>query len=92
GHMDNTFAVGVDANRAHFKHTNNTYSGSSGPVDLFNPVPGRFISDAPNIPRYRNSAEQYALFLEDRLALTDRWSILAGLRHDRAIVQRTDLI
>lgn len=26
------------------------------------------------------------------MALTDRWSILAGLRHDRAIVQRTDLI
>lgn len=92
GAMENTWAVGVDANRAHFKHTNNTYSGSSGPVDLFNPVPGEFVSDAPNVPRYRNSAEQYALFLEDRLALTERWSVLAGLRHDRATVGRTDLL
>jgi hypothetical protein len=36
----NSFAVGLDANRAHFKHTNNTYAGSSGPVDPFDPVPG----------------------------------------------------
>ena len=69
GGLQNNFAVGLDANRAHFKHTNNTYAGSSGPVDPFDPVPGQFASDAPNLPRYRNRAEQYALFVEDRLAL-----------------------
>ncbi len=40
GGLANSFAVGLDANRAHFKHTNNTYAGSSGPVDPFHPVPG----------------------------------------------------
>jgi len=91
GESSNTFAMGLDANRAHFRHTNNTYVGSSGPVDPFNPVPGEFVSDAPNLPRYRNGAEQYALFAEDRLALGERWSVLGGLRHDRASIQRTDL-
>jgi iron complex outermembrane recepter protein len=92
GGLANSFAVGLDANRAHFKHTNNTYAGSSGPVDPFHPVPGTFVSDAPNLPRYRNRAEQYALFVEDRLALGERWSVLGGLRHDRAGIDRTDLI
>ncbi len=49
-------------------------------------------SDAPNLPRYRNLAEQYALFVEDRLALSERWSVLGGLRRDRARIDRTDLI
>ncbi|QHG85874.1 TonB-dependent receptor [Xanthomonas sp. NCPPB 1638] len=92
GGMANTLAVGLDANRAHFKHINNTYSGSSGPVDPLRPVPGLFVSDAPTLPRYRNNAEQSALFVEDRLALTERWSVLAGLRHDRATIQRNDLL
>ena len=92
GAFSNRFAVGLDANRAHFRHTNNTYSGSSGPVDPFHPVPGEFVSDAPNLPRYRNSAEQYALFVEDRLSLGERWSVLGGVRHDRARVDRADLI
>lgn len=92
GGLANSFAVGIDGNRSHFKHTNNTYAGSSGPVDPFNPVPGRFVSAAANLPRYRNSAEQYAVFVEDRLALGERWSLLGGLRHDRARIDRTDLV
>lgn len=90
--LDTALAVGLDANRAHFTHTNNTYTGSSGPVDPYAPVPGDFISAAPNIPRYRNSAEQLALFAEDQLALSERWSVLGGLRHDRATIERTDLV
>ncbi len=92
GGLSNTFVVGADVNRAHSRHTNNTYSGSSGPVDPFHPVPGKFVSDAPNLPRYRNSAEQYALFVEDRLTVGERWSLLGGLRHDRASIERTDLV
>ena len=30
--------------------------------------------------------------MEDRLALSERWSVLGGLRHDRARIDRTDLI
>jgi len=88
----NQVSVGFDVNRASFQHTNNTYTGSSGSVDPYDPVPGLYASSVPYIPRYRNKAEQYALFAEDRLELTDRWSIVAGVRYDHADLTRHDLV
>ena len=92
GSLANTFSVGFDVNRSSFQHSNNTYTGSSGPVDPYDPVPGWFHSDVPTLPRYRNEAVQYALFIEDRLKLTPQWSVLGGLRYDHATVRRDDLI
>ena len=90
--LDNAVSVGFDVNHASFEHINNTYAGSSGPVDPYDPDHGRFQSDAPFLPRYRNKADQFALFLEDRLALTSRWSVIGGLRYDHAKVTRDDLV
>ena len=92
GGLDNTLSVGFDVNHSTFKHTNNTYVGTSGPVDPYDFDPGYFDSDVPFIPRYRNKAEQYSLFAEDRVALTRQWSVLGGLRYDHARLQRQDLV
>lgn len=88
----NQVSVGFDVNRASFQHTNNTYTGSSGSVNPYNPFPGNFNSAVPFIPRYQNKAEQYALFAEDRFELTDRWSVVAGTRFDHADLSRQDLV
>ena len=88
----NQVALGFDLNRARFRHTNNTYTGTSGPVDPFHPVPGLYASDVPFIPRYRNQAAQYAVFGENRLELTEQLSLVAGVRYDHANVKRTDLV
>lgn len=90
--MKNRVSVGFDVNTSSFRHSNNTYTGSSGPVDPFDPVPGLFQSEIPTIPRYRNEADQYALFIEDRLELTPSWSVIGGLRYDHARVERQDLV
>ena len=90
--LANTLSVGFDLNRAEFTHTNNTYAGSSGAVDPFDPAPGLFASEVPTIPRYRIQARQYALFMEDRLALTPRWSLVGGLRYDHAELERRNLV
>lgn len=90
--LENTVSVGFDVNHATFEHINNTYTGSSGPVDPYDPAHGQYQSDAPFIPRYRNKADQFALFMEDRLALTSKWSIIGGLRYDHAKVTRDDLV
>lgn len=90
--MANKVSVGFDINRSRFKHTNNTYTGNSGPVDLYHPDPGYYDSDVPFLPRYRNEVEQFSLFAEDRLALTDAWSVIGGLRYDHARLTRQDLI
>lgn len=92
GTMPNTLSAGFDINRSRFQHANNTYTGSSGPVDPYDFSPGYFQSDEPTIPRYRNDARQYALFLEDRLRLTGQWALIAGLRYDHAQVSRDDLV
>ncbi|ARP95988.1 TonB-dependent receptor [Bordetella genomosp. 13] len=92
GRFDNTVSVGFDVNHSTFRHTNNTYAGSSGPVDPYDPDPGEFASDAPTIPRYRNKADQYALFAENHIALTPQWSVLGGLRYDHARLARNDLV
>ncbi|MBV2163949.1 MAG: TonB-dependent receptor [Comamonas sp.] len=88
----NQVSVGFDVNRASLQHTNNTYTGSSGAVDPYHPDPGYYTSAVPYIPRYRNKAQQYALFAEDRLELTERWAIVAGTRFDHADLTRHDLI
>jgi iron complex outermembrane receptor protein len=90
--MANQFSVGFDVNSSDFRHTNNTYVGSAPSVDPYNPVPGSFSSPVPTIPRYDSDAKQYALFAEDRLALDERWSLLAGVRYDHAALRRTDLV
>ncbi len=90
--LDNQVSGGFDVNRASFTHTNNTYVGSSGSVDPYDPIPGLFTSPAPTIPRYRTEAKQYSLFFEDRLALTAQWSVLGGLRYDHADLERRNLV
>lgn len=90
--LGNQFSVGFDVNSSDFRHINNTYVGNAPSVDPYNPVPGSFSSPVPTIPRYHSEAKQYALFAEDRLALDDRWSLLAGVRYDHATLRRTDLV
>lgn len=89
---DNTFSLGFDVNTSTFRHTNNTYTGSSPSVDPYSPIPGYYSSAVPFIPRYENSADQYALFAEDRFAITDRWSLVGGVRYDHVTLERKNLI
>jgi len=90
--LANQASVGFDANTSSFQHTNNTYAGSSGSVDPFNPVPGLYASTVPFLPRYRNKARQYSVFAEDRLELSGRWALVGGLRFDHADLSRQDLV
>lgn len=90
--LKNQVSVGFDVSASSFQHTNNTYTGALPSVDPYNPVPGTFFSAIPTIPRYRNKADQYSVFAENRLELNDKWSVLGGLRYDHADVSRTDLV
>lgn len=90
--LANKVAVGFELNRASLKHTNNSpYSGTSL-VDPYDVDHGRFINIAGTTPRYRNTASQAAVFIEDRLMLTSRWSLLAGMRFDHIDLKRRDLV
>ncbi len=92
--LKNKTTIGFDANSTTFQHTNNTYSGASLSVDLNNPHSGSYIyGNSPSyLPKYRNKAEQYALFFEDQLTLSEQFSVIGGMRYDRANVKRKDLV
>lgn len=90
--LKNQISVGFDINSSTFTHTNNTYTGNFPSVNPYSFDPGTYSSAIPFIPRYRNTASQYALFTEDKLNLTDRWTVLAGLRFDHADISRSDLL
>jgi iron complex outermembrane receptor protein len=81
GHR-NDFAVGFDENQIDFRDTSDSpYSGSST-VPVFGFTPGDFIDVSGVKPQFHTATQQYALYAEDRLKLTDSWSLVAGLRHD----------
>ncbi len=91
--LNHKVSVGFDVNKTIFEHTNNTYSGSSTSVDLNNPEAGYYNpSNSPAfIPRYKNKVEQYSIFMENNLELTEQLSVTGGLRYDHAEVKRKDL-
>ncbi|MDX3904300.1 MAG: TonB-dependent receptor [Pigmentiphaga sp.] len=85
-------SVGVSLSHSAFRHTNNSPYAGTSEVDPYDVDPGHFVNVAGTSPRYRNGAWQYAVFGENRLALTDKWSVLAGIRYDHAEVARRDLV
>lgn len=89
--LENRLLIGFEFNRIDFRHSNNSpYSGTS----LVNPYSfdrGRFEYGTGINRHFDSDSDQYALFIEDHLQLSDRWSILLGLRSDRIEVSRRDL-
>lgn len=90
--LHNTIAAGFELNRTNFKHTNNSgYSGVSV-VDIDNADPGYFFNLDGTAPKYRVHASQYAVFVEDNLKLSERLSLVAGMRYDHDDLERRNLI
>jgi iron complex outermembrane recepter protein len=90
--MKNELVAGFDVNRVDFAHTNNSpFSGASS-VSPANFDPGLFLSPIATVPSFSSVTHQYALFAEDRLSVTDQFSLVGGVRQDQPTVVRTDLI
>jgi iron complex outermembrane receptor protein len=91
--MANEFVAGFDVNNISFTHTNNSpYLGTSQPVSLYNFDPGVFSSSIPTVPSFSTTTNQYAVFAENRLSVTDQLSLIAGVRQDEPTIARTDYI
>ena len=92
GGLKNDLVIGFDINRIKFKHSNDFYPGAAAiadsPVDPFIFTPGLFDTTVPILPAYRTRTRQYSLFAEDRLALTDQLSLVAGINFEHANVKR----
>ena len=89
--LANELVAGFDVNKIDFTHTNNSpYAGTSS-VSLDVPDPGYFSAATTlTTPGFNAIVNEYALFAEDRLSLTDKLSLVSGVRLDRPDVDRTD--
>ncbi|HEY1125671.1 MAG TPA: TonB-dependent receptor [Sphingobium sp.] len=84
--ISNDLVVGADLNSIRFKYSHD-FNGDVQEdfVDLLNPVPGKYLLTVGITPQFRTKTDEYAFFAEDRLKLSEQFSIVGGIRveHDR---------
>ncbi len=90
--LRNEFVAGFEVNHIDFGLRNNSPYRGENSVDAFFFNPGFFSSPDGVRPLYRSSTDQYSLFAEARLILSDQLSLIAGLRYDAPTVRREDLV
>lgn len=91
--LKNDLVVGFDANLIKLTYSNDFGSDpQEDAVDPFDFDPGLFYDTQGIAPRYRTRTNEYSVFAEDRLALTDQLSVVAGIRHERDKVQRWNIV
>lgn len=93
--LDSQTLTGVDYNRIRFHLKSNspfTDSFTNGqPLDLYHPAPGDFTSNSPYRDQFKTTTKQMSVFAENRLQLSERWSLVTGVRRDYAHIDRDDL-
>ena len=92
--LDSRTVVGVDYNRIHFARQHDFASSFRDSVPLNGSGGGQYQSTDPlgYGPRERNLARQFSLFAENRTQLTERLSLVTGVRRDQVHIQRDNLI
>ncbi|MFH6600674.1 TonB-dependent receptor [Ectopseudomonas khazarica] len=92
--LSSEWAVGVDYSHNVQTRYPRSVSGPFGVVDAEHFTPGNFFDlpgMSPGYARQRtNQVDTWALFVENRLQLTERLSLLTGLRHDRIDLEVTN--
>lgn len=83
--MANETVVGFDVNRFEFSRLNNGGYADPVPNPSLPPIgfnPGLYGTASPYGRDYRAVTNQYSLFLDNRLKLTEQLSLVGGLRYD----------
>jgi len=91
--LDSRTVVGAEFNKIRFGVANNSpYSDVGGEyIDLWNPAPGYFDSLSPFRPLTESETRTFALFAENRTQLSERWSLVTGIRRDNNHIDREDM-
>ncbi|GAB5338587.1 TonB-dependent receptor [Pseudomonas fluorescens] len=93
--LDSQTVTGVEYNRIRFHLVSNApfddLPGGGQPVDIQHPVPQPFVSDSPFIAQSGTTTKQLAAFAENRLQLSDKLSLITGVRRDYLHIDSNDL-
>jgi len=94
--LDSQTVTGVDYNRIRFQLDSNSPFNdvlpSGQPLDLYHPQAGYFESANPYRDQFDSTTKQMSVFAENRTQLSERWSLVTGVRHDYVHVDRTNLV
>ncbi|WP_116809857.1 TonB-dependent receptor [Steroidobacter cummioxidans] len=86
--LQNDVSIGFDINSVRFLGPSNSPFRGSDAIDPDDFVPGQFNSPDATRLTYRAETQQYSIFAENRLKVTDRWALVGGLRYDDIQVDR----
>lgn len=94
--LDSQTVTGVDYNRIRFQLDSNSPFNDVLPngqaLDLYHPQPGYFESANPYRDQFDSTTKQMSVFAENRTQLSERWSLVTGVRRDYVYVDRNNLI
>jgi iron complex outermembrane recepter protein len=89
---ENALSIGGEVERIDFTHITSVWPDTSA-VSLVDPVPGVYPSTPPDIESAQdNVVYEYAVFADDRWALTPVLSLVGGIRYDGQQFNRTDIV
>jgi len=91
--LNSTTVVGAEYNKIRFNvDSNSPYNDVGGDyVDPWSPAPGGFQSQNVTRPQTLSTTHTFALFAENRTQLTDRLSLVTGIRRDQNHIDRDNL-
>ncbi|CAM4060616.1 Ferrichrome-iron receptor [Pseudomonas reidholzensis] len=92
--LNSKTVVGAEYNKIRFKLTNNSPFNDIGGdyIDPWQPDPGWFDSATALQPRTLSTTHTVALFAENRTQLTERLSLVTGVRRDQNHIDRDNLV
>ncbi|WP_085656612.1 TonB-dependent siderophore receptor [Pseudomonas sp. B11(2017)] len=94
--LDSQTVTGVDYNRIRFRLDSNSPFNDvlpdGQPLDVYRPQPGHFESADPYRGQFQSTTKQMSAFAENRTQLSERWSLVTGVRRDYVHVDRDNLV
>jgi iron complex outermembrane receptor protein len=89
GGVVNDLLVGADVSQVKLNYSHQFDSDyQEDEVDAYNFNPGLFLDTVGLMPRYHTRTNSFAIYAEDRLALTSKLSLVGGLRYEHNRVGR----
>jgi len=80
--VTNQLVVGFEVNRIKLDYSHNFADEYSDVVDPFDFDPGFFLNTVGIRPRYKTRTDIFAVFLEDRVEIGDKFSVIGGMRYE----------
>ncbi|WP_426233283.1 TonB-dependent receptor [Pseudomonas sp. TWP3-2] len=94
--LDSQTVTGVDYNRIRFQLNSNSpfndVLADGQPLDLYHPQTGYFDSANQYREQFDSTSKQMSIFAENRTQLSERWSLVTGVRRDYMHVDRNNLL